>query len=362
MNRAASGHGRGAYAYCLGHSACALSALVSTLLVPAPARAAELEAHGPSECADAAELSFRVERSLGAPLASAAPLSFEVVMQRGSASYVARIRLLNAGSGSGAKERVLSAADCGKLADAVSVAIALALGEAESAEAAWDAESSAAPTPAAVAATAPPAPVAPDAAAPAASEASAADAPDAEGEDEPSDAWVPSLSAWLIADAGSLPDPSLGAAVGAELAIGRLRLRALGTLLFEQHTTLESPQEPPPGADLELLAGSLLACTAPFGQARAGLESLACLGLELGRLSGVGTGVADPRSGSALWAAPRLDAGAAWLIPGSALRLSGTLTAAVPLNRDEFALTGIGTVHQPPSVIGRLSLGLGILF
>jgi len=315
-----------------------------------PAGAAQLEAHGPAECADAAELSFRVERSLGAPLASAAPLRFEVLMQRGVDAYVARIRLLDGGSGNTAKERVLSAADCGKLADAVSVAIALALGEAESID--WHVESEAA----APASESPQ--VVPVAAEPAAADDGAAEAP----EETPADAWVPALSAWFLADAGSLPAPGLGVAIGAELGVGRLRLRALGTLLFEQHTTLETATLPEAGADLQLMAGSLLACTAPFGAARAELTTLACLGLEVGSVSGTGSGVPQPRSGSALWVAPRLDAGLVWSIPASALQLSANLTAATPLNRDEFALTGIGTVHEPPSIIGRIGLGLGVVF
>jgi hypothetical protein len=49
-------------------------------------------------------------------------------------------------------------------------------------------------------------------------------------------------------------------------------------------------------------------------------------------------------------------------LPGSALRLGVMLMAAAPLNRDEFALNGITTVHQPPSVVGRLSLGIDIGF
>jgi hypothetical protein len=356
MNRAWRRHGRAAHARCRGPATHAPALLVLALLFGAArtTRAAELEVHGPPECADAAELSFRIERSLGTPLASAAPLSFDVVMQRGSSSYVARIRLLHGGSGNAAKERVLSAGDCGKLTDAVSVAIALALGEAESGEPAWDVEDTSAATPESVA---PPAAPAPAAAAPPVPASS-----DDENGDEPSVGWVPSLSAWLIADAGSLPAPSLGAALGAELVMGRLTVRALGTLLFEQHTTVASAQVPAPGADLQLLAGSLLACTAPLGAPRKGLVSLACLGVEVGRLAGVGTNVADPRSGSALWVAPRLDAGAAWVPPGSALRLSATVTAAVPLNRDEFALTGIGTAYQPPNIIGRLSLGAGVVF
>src|SRR6185312_9013616 len=94
------------------------------------ARAAELVAQGPTGCVDTAELSFRVERSVGMPLASAAPLKFEVVFQRAGSGYTARVSVVDAG-GSRARERQLRADDCEQLADAVSVAVAIALGAAD---------------------------------------------------------------------------------------------------------------------------------------------------------------------------------------------------------------------------------------
>jgi hypothetical protein len=321
--------------------------------------AAELVRQGPAECPDASELSFRVERSVGMPLADAARLKLEVVLEHVASGYTARIRVIDA-DGSGTKERRLAATACEPLADAVSVALALALAAADPSSASHPASVGAGvERPGSLAASfdsAPPAagasvvPLAPDAGVlPGAERAAPA-------------AWRPSLSVWLLADAGSLPAPSLGAALGAEVAWRDLSLRALGTLLFEQHTELDSPLVPSPGADLELLTGSLLACSAPFGHLQDEVSALACLGLELGRLAGAGTGVPNARRGSALWLAPRLDFGAMWSIPRSALRLGASLSALAPLNRDEFELTDIGTLHQPPNVVGRLSFGVGLRF
>jgi hypothetical protein len=313
---------------------------------PGLASAADLEAHGPAECADASELSFRVQRSIGMPLEQAAPLAFDVEMEHAGAGYQAVIRVVDSSAGGETKQRVLTADDCAKLADAVGVAVALALGadpaEPPHAEAEVSAHAAAATTEPPLAAT--------DAGA-----APAATDPEPGG-------WRPSLSAWVLGDAGSLPSPSLGAALGVELGWRRLQLRALGTLLFEQHTEVVSALSPAPGARLELMTGALLACTLPFGAPASALHGLVCLGMEVGRLSGVGTDVASPRRGSALWAAPRLDVGALWTVPGSPLGLGVTVSAAAPLNRDEFALSGIGTVHQPPSVVGRLSIGIEIGF
>jgi len=316
-----------------------------------PARAAELTASGPSECADADELVFRVERNIGMPLAQAAPLSFDVAMEQTASGYAARIVVDAAAPAAPHLTRELSAADCGKLVDAVSVAVALALGMAEPPpEAASPASEH----------TAAAADAAPSPSVVAASEVS-------DGGDDTSSAaanggLTPSIALSLLGDAGSLPNPSLGAALGAALGWRKLELRALGTLLFEQEKQLDSPRPPSPGAKLQLVTGGLLACTAPFGSLRASLSPFACLGAEVGELSGVGTGVASPRRGGTLWVAPLAQAGATWLVPHTALRLVLSLLAATPLTRDQFALRDIGTVHRPPSVVGRLSIGISIGF
>jgi hypothetical protein len=136
----------------------------------------------------------------------------------------------------------------------------------------------------------------------------------------------------------------------------------LGTILFEQQTKLPSAGATAPGAKLELLTAGLLGCTLPFGSPTEQLSVSVCAGLELGRLAGIGTGVPEPRRGSALWVAPLVQVAGFWAVPDTALRLGVLLTGGVPLNRDEFALTGIGTVYRPPNLVGRLSLGLDVAF
>jgi hypothetical protein len=323
-----------------------------------PAEAAELTASGPRECADAVELSFRVERAIGMSLAQAAPLAFEVLIERTAAGPVARIEVTGAAPEATRFTRELRATDCDQLVDAVSVAIALALGAAEPSsdgDAAASTERANAPSAAAAASAAP-------ATAPAAAGADATDTGDDDSLDTKSPSAAPSISLWLLGDAGSLPSPSLGAALGAELGWSKLELRAVGTVLFERETQVESASSPAPGAKLQLITGGLLACAAPFGSLRATFAPFACFGAELGQLSGVGTGVASPRRGSALWAAPLVQVGGEWAVPDTALGLAMALVAAVPLTRDEFALRNIGTVHQPPSVVGRLSVGVSVRF
>jgi hypothetical protein len=323
-------------------------------------KAAELTASGPRECADAVEISFRVERAIGMSLAHAAPLAFEVVMERAAAGHVAHIEVTGAAPEATRFTRELSATDCDELVDAVSVAIALALGAAEpspDADAAASTERANAADARSAAAAASAAPASGTAPAHA-----AADAGDDESQETARPSVAPSLSLWLLGDAGSLPSPSLGAALGAELGWSKLELRALGTVLFERETQVESSSSPAPGAKLQLVTGGLLACAAPFGSLRATLAPFACFGAEIGRLSGVGTGVASPRRGGALWVAPLVQVGAAWTVPETALGLAMGVVVAAPLARDEFALRDIGTVHQPPSVVGRLSVGVSVRF
>jgi hypothetical protein len=105
----------------------------------------------------------------------------------------------------------------------------------------------------------------------------------------------------------------------------------------------------------------LLACTALFGQSSAPLSSSACLGWELGQLSGEGSGVARPERARVLWSAPRLDIAArvALAVPYAGIGLS--LTAEAPLNRDDFTV-GRGAVYRPPVVVGRAAIGVDFAF
>ena len=323
--------------------------------VPRPASAAELTASGPAACPDVAELSFRVERAIGMPLAHAAPLRFDVRFAGEAAAFTARLAVEPSDLSAPRSERMLGARQCGELADAVAVAIALALGTQPAAQ-----ETGVADAPETSASTAAPALVA--SSAPTTTPASAApDVARSESAIAESDAGLtPALAVSVVGDAGSLPGLGLGLGLGAELRVARFALRASGTLLFDRHVALPGPGTPAPGADMSLVLGSLAACTSPFGAA-AGV-AFVCAGWELGRVEAIGTGVQAPRRGEALWSAPRVDAGLAWTIDGGPLRPFGQLTIAAPLERDDFYLRDLGSVHRAPAVVGRLSIGVDVSF
>ena len=313
-----------------------------------PARAAELSARGPAECPDAPELAFRVERNLGMPLAQAAPLGFAVVFEPpapAQAQYTARLETRrNEVDGAASAQRVLSARDCGQLGDAVSVAIALAIG---ASTAALDGVGPASE---------------PFTRQPASPEPAASPRQDvAPPSPEPEGAGLqPVMSLAALIDSGSLPAAGAGMGLSIELRARRVAVRAAGTLLFDQHVALDAGEGP--GADLSLALGSLSACTTPLGTFRSHVVISTCAGWELGRLSATGTGVQAPRRGNQLWSAPRIDVGVSWTAPGTALGLGAQLSVVAPLKRDDFYLRDLGGVFHPPVLVGRLALGADIHF
>jgi len=263
------------------------------------------------------------------------------------------LRISDAVGGAGAKERSLVARDCAALVDTLAVAIALAVEEAVPfSEARAQGAASEPELKSNLASTTPetnPAPATPrDAVA-----ASAAPGPAAPGP-------VPRVSALLVGDSGSLPAPALGVAVGVELDWSQLQLELLGTFWLEQHPELEPTTPGGAGAELNLATAALRGCANPFGTSRDALAASLCVGWEMGRLSGNGTGITEPRHASALWLAPSLQARLAWQLPGTRLRIGAELGAALPLDRSEFVLDRLGTVHQPDSLVARAALGMDV--
>jgi hypothetical protein len=171
--------------------------------------------------------------------------------------------------------------------------------------------------------------------------------------------WVPSFSAGVLVDAGTLPSASLGASVGAALEVGRFQIQALGTLLFDREVSIQGRVSPDAGATLGFAGASLLACT-PLFQTSSGLSSRGCFGWEIGQLSGEGRGVARPQRGRVLWSAPRLDIGGRFALPVPYGGVGVSLAAEAPLNRDDFTLGPDAVVHRPPVVVARAAVGIDL--
>jgi hypothetical protein len=314
------------------------------------AEASELSWDGPVECAGSEQLLFAVERALATPLAQAARLKFDVRVESSESIASARLRVTRLDAPAKAKERLLAAADCSRLIDTLAVAITLAIGASEAEG--GDAEAAADATPIAVAHE------------PARRERAEQVPPgvedDGRGElpDNTRDALNPGVFLALVGDTGSLPEPAVGVSLGGRLGWRGVSLRASATMFLEQQVRVPSAVGGDAGAEVGLFYGSLLACADALGGSGAAWSVPLCAGADVGQLSGVGVGAVRPRQGRMLWAAPRVDVGLAWDVPHTQLRVGPLLEAAMPLNRDEFVLDDIGTVHRPGRLVGRAALNI----
>jgi hypothetical protein len=329
-----------------------VATLLGGLAASLPARASDLHWSGGGACTEKEQLLFQVERALGAPLASVGHLQLQIQVERTTPDAKASLRVRNDVGDAEAKERSLVARDCSALVDTLAVAIALAVEQAGSfedrgpqgvADAAEAKSNSTSPGPETGARSA-------DAVAPITPSESVGSGP------------LPRASAELVGDSGSLPAPAFGVALGLELDWPQVQLELLGTLWLQQHPALEPTTPTGAGADLDLATATVRGCTNPLGTSSDPLSAALCLSWEMGRLSGRGTGVTEPRRANALWLAPGLQARLAWQLPGTRLRINAELGAALPLERSEFVLDRLGTVHQPDSLVTRAAVGIDVAF
>jgi hypothetical protein len=331
-----------------GSKQAALAGLLVVAWLAGPLRASELSWEGAPNCADREPLLFELERALGKPLPEAGELTFHVSVESSGARVRARVRVDDAETGGAGDERVLEAASCPELTDTLAVALSLAIGRSESA---------AAPEPSLAASAAPPEmPEMPEGAVAADVDTSAAE----NAANEAGSGPRPSAYALVVADVGSLPHPALGAGLGVELSWPRLRVQ-LGAAMFLPQRA-EWARGSDVGADLGLTVGIARVCTPALSSPSRSFSIPVCGGVELGRMDGVGYGVLAARSREILWIAPRAEVGVAWAPPDTPLRLETSLGASLPLNRDEFIFDGMGTIHRPSRVAGRLGASLNLLF
>jgi hypothetical protein len=157
-----------------------------------------------------------------------------------------------------------------------------------------------------------------------------------------------------VGDAGSLPHLGIGGELDVALELGRARAVALLSAFAPQDTSTGLS----PGGQFTLMFGGVLGCAAPR-VSRATLA--ACLGGEIGRLAGEGTGATHPRLGSALWAAGRAELGLAVPVgPGWAVVMRGAVT--VPIVHPVFVVNGTLRVHEVGAVGGRFAAGAELSF
>lgn len=146
-----------------------------------------------------------------------------------------------------------------------------------------------------------------------------------------------------------LPAPSVGGVVAVHAAGSsqRVELSALG--LLPRDAMLEGGTQ---GGEFSWFGFQLMGCQLLARPA------FVCAGLEAGRLSGTGFGSREQRTGHALWAAPGVEALFAPAL-ASALSLQVSAGIFIALRKPEFAIDGVGVVHQPSPVSARVELGMG---
>lgn len=328
--------------------ACAVGLASSA---PFGAQASDLSWSGPAECSRSEQLVFQVERALRASLAETGEVHLQVHVARASPTARALLRIADDAADPAISERRLVAPDCDKLVDTLAVAITLAI-------------EAAAPQPEITPSPVPSAP--PPAARLSAPAASLPEAPSpvaASRDDSPAEARaslgaVPHVAARLLGDLGSLPTPALGIGVGAQLGWSHWLLELTGTLWTERHAPLDSATTPGAGADLSLATGAFAGCALPLEESS--LAMALCVGWEVGRVSGIGTGITSPRRASGLWLAPTLDAGLTWTPTGSRLGIGARVGAAAPLGQRPFYLERLGTVHEVASLVARAGLSVDV--
>lgn len=339
---------------------------VAGALVCSAALAQELDLRwsAPAECPQAAAAEARVRRLVGTDRAGSVTASVRL-RQLGHNRWSATLEL-------GGATRALEGESCDSVADAAVVILAMAIDPeavpasppvpavAEPAAEPPPAAAPAAEAPAAAAAAVPAAPVAaapgppppPPAPAPASEDERVA-APTADIASPPAPTaelapWGASLRG--LGEWGMLPAPSVGGAVAVHAAWSGRNLAELSALaLLPRDAVVEGSTS---GGEFSWFGFQLTACR------MLARPAFVCGGFEGGRLSGTGFGSREVRTRHTFWAAPGLELRFAPALGGS-LAFEASAGLFIALRKPEFALDGVGVVHQPGPVSGRVELGIG---
>jgi hypothetical protein len=295
-------------------------ALVSTFVGAEQVLAADIEWRSSAECDQRQRVAEEAERLIGQPLGEVDFADFMVTIRDLPDRRVElKIDTKPRNPGLDPSSRTLVGASCGELGEAAALAMAMTVS-------AYQARLEE-PPPARVEAVAP-----------------AKEVP----HHEP---LVFSVGASAALDAGAFPKASVGAQVRISLRYRWLSIAPIG--VFFPRSTAEAQSGT--GAQFRSAAGGLLACA---GNAYRAVTLDGCVGYELGKLSGRGTGLRQPRAGDALWSAARAEVQLG--VPLFAqLLLTASAGVSIPTARERFEIEG-GLVHRPGAVTGRFGLGLEV--
>ena len=281
-----------------------------------------LDWQAPAGCPQAEIVTARATQLLGADAVNEAIEVGARVTQPTAdhAGWSVSLRLSQAGVDS---QRVLSAASCDELADAVALVISMAIREPEIV----------------------PSPPHPD----------RPPIPISSAEEDP-----PAVRAWarLVMDLGSFDAANLGAAIGATVRTGAWfgQLEAS----YWPPVSISAPASADKGAALSLVAGAARLCVLPELDAT-GVRIGPCAALEIGRLAGEGRNISNPRASSSLWIATLWGGQLLWELD-AAVMLRLDLALLLNLAPAEVTVAPYGIIHEPSSIAFRGGLGVEIGF
>jgi hypothetical protein len=243
-----------------------------------------------------------------------APASVRVAIARTSAGgFVARLSTSSAGQNG---ERELEGEDCGRVADAVVLIVAMMLD-----------------------------PV------------TAADRVNKTPADE--DHLRFSIGALGAVDAGSLPAPSAGAGVGLGLHLAPFHGHVEG-LAWIPRLALKGPVAGS-GGEIGLYTGALRACWDVFRDTAGELSLGPCAGAELGLSTGRGLNISHPARSSGLWSAATL-AIRMQLVGRSGFAFGFSVEGGAALHRPAYFIENYGEVFRASPVFGRAKMDMAWIF
>lgn len=322
------------------HSTLVLLASTATLtLGPAEARAEngalepilDLAWSAPPECPDGAHVKARVVELVGHTHAT------RTLSARGDVTKSpdgARYRLALAVGRAPVTDRSMDDADCGRLAEAAALILALDVDAA-----ARELEQ-------------PPIATAehPDAALSRPARAS----PRPGKHTAKQKAITVDVGARALLDEGSLPRATAGIAVVATVARGSVAFDAHAAA-YEQRFT-GGPREGAGGAYVDLATAGVRGCMRRLSETTG---VYACAGGELGRIGTRGVGIAQPSTSAALWGAASLSIEARPFQDRMVSPVFG-LFVGHPLAAPDVVIVGFGTLFEPPIFFFRAQLGLQV--
>lgn len=373
-----------------------LLALVLSLV--APAAGLRLDWQAPAQCPDGAALRGRIERMIGAEATARADLQATGVVRTQGARWILELDLVRAG---GRERRTLVDGECGALADAAALVIAVAIDpQARALEpeppVPEDSEPGAVvPAPPGAVVPAPPGPVVPGSGGP--KEPVLADRSDVPGPEDrsggsgasagpvvavPEDRLGPGQPQEpVVAGAGSRDRSArrLQVSLRAGAGLGFVRVLPgvhaaldLGLALAGQLWRVElagvfappvrtSSEDPAIGGVFRLGAGELRGCGVP-GPRGSDVSFPLCVGLQVGAMHGrgVGSGLEVKQEARALWLATRVGPAVRWRPRGGRVGLWLGLDVLVALTRPAFETAGGVRVHEAARVGGQASLGVEV--